>query len=377
MRDLGVLALRVHASRLSSPARVLDACSGSGIRSLRYIREAHAGIVWANDAQTQDSSVLGENLAEEVAAGTANVTVQDMRSVCAEAAAGSAEARFDLVDLDVFGACTLEEIRMAMSAVCETGGLMYLSSTDSTTAAGHNAAAAKAAWEAELVSHPAVNEQFLRVVAGAAARVARESGLEIKPVFSFFHSVSSTARVMVRVKKVRAPETVPKGEGSDIGFLAICGKCGQHGTVREEDAENAVCGGCGCGIGEDFKLSGPVWTGRMHNVETLREMRALARSEEDAVWKEAERATTKMINEGETPPLYYGLGDLAKRIGMSAPPRQRIFDELANRGHKASAAHCRPKVIKTSASLAELTDVARSCADDVVAMHAAAASSAK
>jgi tRNA G26 N,N-dimethylase Trm1 len=72
--------------------------------------------------------------------------------------------------------------------------------------------------------------------------------------------------------------------------------------------------------------------------------------------------------------LFYELGELARRCGTSAPPRQRIFDELARRGYSASPAHCRAKALKTDAPYAELLDATRTAAADVAAMHAAAAS---
>lgn len=401
VRDLGVLAARAHTERLARPLRVLDACSGSGVRSLRYLMEGAAGFVWANDAQTQESSVLAENFCGVLSEGRAKVSVatledvfQEVRGMATDAVTLGGEGEgsledvlFDLVDLDVFGACTSREMGLALDAVNPNGGLLYLSSTDSVSAAGHNKMAAEKAWGIDLKPHPAVNEQFLRVIIGTCARVAAEKGLEIKPVFSFFHSVSSTARVMVRVKavkEIKAPPEVAEAllkraerdRKDPIGYVSHCHACGANAVVKTAEAANATCGECGAEQGNgEYVVSGPMWVGRMQNVDSLRQMRALARglADNDSSWMESHRAITKLVDEANEAPMYYRLGDISKRIGASAPPRQRIVDELARLGFTSSAAHCRPKCIKTSAPYKVLLDATRTAVEDVKAMMAAAA----
>ena len=67
-RDLSTLAAAVHKQKQGS-LKVLDLMSGSGIRSARYLKQAGASLVHANDLnprlqQTQIINLLGPDLNE-------------------------------------------------------------------------------------------------------------------------------------------------------------------------------------------------------------------------------------------------------------------------------------------------------------------------
>lgn len=60
-RDLGVLAAKVYKKENES-LRVLDLLCGSGIRSKRYLEQAEADFVWANDGSPDTHSAILFNL---------------------------------------------------------------------------------------------------------------------------------------------------------------------------------------------------------------------------------------------------------------------------------------------------------------------------
>ena len=62
-QDLGVLAAYLHKkSKSKSKLRVLDTLHGCGIRSLRYLVEADADFVRANDGNNEYQRIILENL---------------------------------------------------------------------------------------------------------------------------------------------------------------------------------------------------------------------------------------------------------------------------------------------------------------------------
>lgn len=414
VRDLGILAACVLSrGRLNRPLKVLDACCGSGVRSLRYLKEAPVEFVWANDAQTNSAGVVSDNLASFVASGKAKITTSTLENIITEinksennsmedtvshkdsqmqAPEGvDAKLRFDLVDLDVFGACSVREIGLALDVINRSGGLLYLSSTDSVTAAGRNPDVARRAWEADPKWIPSVNEQFLRLVLGACAKAAAERELEIKPVFSYFHAASSTARLMIRVKNLKkssAPSQKKQARQSHvIGHVGHCKQCGQNLTFDLSEpkgmSEVSLFSCSRCGATQDdagqFIVSGPMWIGRLHNPDFCREMRSLSSrlhsNKND--WLNVRKIITQFITESAQPPQYYELGDIARRLRCSIPPRQRIADELARRRFTSSATHCKTKCIKTNAPYEELLSSVRAAANDVEAMIMAATSAEK
>ncbi len=143
---------------------------------------------------------------------------------------------------------------------------------------------------------------------------------------------------------------------------------------EEHPGDGTACGVCGATESDGLVLSGPMWIGRLQNVDFLREMRAIAsrRRAENKEWRQACDVIGKLIHEANEPPMYFELGQIARRIGASAPPRQRISDELARKGYSSSAVHCTPKCIKTSAPFAVVLQAARTAAEDVDAMMIAA-----
>ncbi|RRT76044.1 hypothetical protein GW17_00010368 [Ensete ventricosum] len=139
-RDLGVLSAALH--RLSLPPggglRVLDAMCGCGVRSLRYLAQAGAAFVWANDASEGCRPLILSNLS-----GHPRVTPQGDRSwVVTHLDANRVLAEnylrkefFDLVDVDCFGSDS-SFMRLAISTI-RKGGLLYVTSTDGYSSGGH------------------------------------------------------------------------------------------------------------------------------------------------------------------------------------------------------------------------------------------------
>ena len=197
IRDLGVLALAV----LGVPGpRVLDAMSGSGVRTLRYVLEGGASFVLANELM-EGEHPLEANLAPLVADGRCNVSHSDAIDLYLRGKLDG--TRFDMVDVDAFGTGQphLSEAWYALKA----GGLLYICATDSLTTKGENPHKAWSGYAATAQSFPACNEQGLRLVVATAFREAAARNLHAAPVFSYFHRPSSTFRVMMRLVRARRP----------------------------------------------------------------------------------------------------------------------------------------------------------------------------
>ncbi len=72
-RDLGVLAAAVYKKK-HGHLRVLDAMSGCGIRAARYLSQAQADFVWANDACRFLAPTISQNLSLCAATAVAPMT---------------------------------------------------------------------------------------------------------------------------------------------------------------------------------------------------------------------------------------------------------------------------------------------------------------
>ena len=135
-RDLGVLSASLY-KRSNGSLRVLDAMCGCGIRSLRYLVEADADFVAANDANDENRRVITENLSK-IERGEGD----ERRWVVTHMLANKAMIErymvgdfFDLIDIDSFGSDSAF-LRDAFNAL-KLGGLLYLTSTDGYSSGGH------------------------------------------------------------------------------------------------------------------------------------------------------------------------------------------------------------------------------------------------
>lgn len=135
-RDLGVLAASLY-KKSRGKLRVLDALCGCGIRSLRYLLEAEADFVLANDANDDYRDVIIKNLSR-VPGGSGNerrwtATHTDANRLMTECYLK--RDFFDLIDIDSFGSDS-SFLRSAMNAL-RLDGLLYVTSTDGYSSGGH------------------------------------------------------------------------------------------------------------------------------------------------------------------------------------------------------------------------------------------------
>ncbi|MEY3297003.1 MAG: tRNA ((26)-N(2)/guanine(27)-N(2))-dimethyltransferase [Cyanobacteriota bacterium] len=350
-RDLAVLVATLENERLGR-LRVLDAMTGSGVRPLRYLLEAGADWVWANEGNPDLTDILKANLAQ-VAPTRYRITHDDAQAVLFRCY--QERDFYDLVDIDNFGS-PAPHTSNALWAT-KIGGLLYLTSTDARSTSGHDPERSLKIYGASARSHPAVHEQGLRLLIGHAAQTAAARGLGIQPVFSLF--TGQVHRAMVRLVKR------PTLSSETYGFLAYCHRCGQFQTVAWRKLGQVACPECqgqpqssplsGSTIQEQTVshpsppiLSGPMWLGDLHHVPTLEAMATLA---QDWGWSSQVKVLNRMMAEVTLPPYYYPLGEVGRRGQMDIPNRDQLIAALQNQGYRATVPSCDPQAVKTDAPL--------------------------
>lgn len=110
---------------------------GCGIRSLRYLAEANADFVVANDANENTREIILGNLSR-VARGSGEGKRWEVNHLPATRLLAECYLRkdyFDLIDVDSFGSGS-SYLRVALDAV-KLGGLLYITSTDGLSSGGH------------------------------------------------------------------------------------------------------------------------------------------------------------------------------------------------------------------------------------------------
>ena len=316
--------------------------SGCGVRSLRYALEAGADWLWVNEGNPDTAPLLAHNLSQQLTSERYILTTRSVEQVFCEAL--HQQRYFDLVDLDGFGSPAAYLSNSIQ--VTRRGGLLYLTSTDSRSCAGHTPAASLRRFGAYARAHPAAHEQGLRLLLGMASQQALMQGWGIEPIFALCQK--SLYRVMVRL--------VPQSHWHEnqSGFIGHCHPCGHAEIVGWRALSRAQCSQPNCD--RPLTLSGPLWIGDLHQAQFLQAMEQLA-----VGWGWESCATLLAIMRAEIPfpPYFVTLAEIGRRAKIDIPKRDRLILALQAAGHPATITHINAQAIKTTASFQTCLEIAR------------------
>jgi tRNA (guanine26-N2/guanine27-N2)-dimethyltransferase len=347
-RDLGVLAAIVYRQQ-QAQLQILDGMSACGVRALRYLQEAEADFVWANDANPDIHSVLLANL-RVVPPCRYRITHQSAQAVLHQALVQ--QQYFDLIDLDAFGnplaflSASLQTLRF--------GGLLYITSTDGRSLSGQLPHQSMQQWGSYARSHPAVHEQALRMLLGSIYHQAMTLGYGIQPIFSLYSG--SVFRVMVQL--LAKPLAIQaKQPIAHYGFLGYCHQCGEFQTVDWRSLGRVRCN-CAIAAGAEIApvVSGPLWLGELHSADWLQALRDLAIERR---WSDQATLIDRLRSEVGMPPYFYTLGEVGRRGKMDIPQRTHLQRAIMAAGYRFSRTHIDPEGFKTDATWATCLSLAQ------------------
>jgi tRNA (guanine26-N2/guanine27-N2)-dimethyltransferase len=339
VRDLGVLAALVYQQQ-HHQLRVLDVMAGSGIRSLRYYLESNADFVWVNEGNHEINPLLSANLHNNIPNECYQLTHHDAHRVFFDCF--QKRDYYDLVDVDCFG--TAAPYLSTMLWATKIGGLMYLTSTDGRTLVGRIPNKSLQAYGAYPRSHPALQEQALRLIIGTVVQQAGTKGLGVEPIFAFF--AGQTYRIMFRLLRYA------NLTAENYGFLGYCPQCGDYQVLNWRKLGKTNCSH----DRSTLTVSGPMWLAELHNIAYLEQMKAIA---EELQWFNVVKLLSIMIAEANLPPYYFTMRSLGQRGKLDLPPREKLIQALQQQGYQASATHINPEAIKTNADINTCLSIAK------------------
>ncbi|KAL1207922.1 tRNA (guanine(26)-N(2))-dimethyltransferase 1 [Cardamine amara subsp. amara] len=355
-RDLGVLSATLY-KRSKGSLRILDAMCGCGIRSLRYLAEANADFVIANDANDANRRIITDNLSQ-IERGTGD----ERRWVVTHMLANKAMIEryligdfLDMIDIDSFGSDSAF-LRDAFNAL-KLGGLLYLTSTDGYSSGGHRPYNSLAAYGAFIRPMPFGNEIGLRMLIGGAVREAALLGYHVTPLFSYYSYHGPVFRVLLRVHRGKLHED------RNYGFVTHCRLCGHSDTVRWDELGLMGCPCSDTKASSSLVVSGPMWLGPLHDASYVTEMLELAREwgwVSEGTGIDLEKLLSIMIEESDPrlPPGYTKMDEMASRAKMNSPSLKNMMSALVKEGYAVSRSHIIPNALKTDCPMSHFVRIA-------------------
>ncbi|EFJ08074.1 hypothetical protein SELMODRAFT_132457 [Selaginella moellendorffii] len=363
-RDLSVLAAIAY-KREHGQLRALDALCGCGVRAMRYLVQASADFVWANDACDHLRPGILDNLRAVAPPSCSScpterwkVSTQDANKLLL--GCYLADDYYDLIDVDSHGSNSVF-FGSALAAL-KRGGLVYVTSTDgfSCSKRPYNALASYGTFTRRL---PFINEIGLRMVIAGVVREAATRNLRMRPLFSHYSAHGPVFRIMLRMEH---------GEldlRTNYGFIAHCSECGAFQSVSWDELGQTSA----CSCSKKNTYTGPIWIGPLHNIAYLQTMSRVAK---ELNWiaspgfdmKKLDPETSKLTEvldvmlEESNPALpcgYIGLHEIASRGKIPTPRRDTLTRGLQKEGYVVSRSQIEPNSLKTNASVAECIHVAQ------------------
>ena len=335
-RDLSVAALKMYRLTREEDISICDAFGGSGIRGIRYSKEIE-GVSFAvvNDLNPLAVEQARENIQEN---GLSNV------KVCKEDAnllLHKCRGKFHVVDIDPFG--TPAPYVESAAASIKVGGMICVTATDTSALCGTYRKPCIRKYGAKPLRNEYCHETGLRILAGFLCRTFSKYKKCLD--FQFSHSTEHYMRLYALVDK-GAEKTDNTLE--NLGYIAHCPKClNRHVFKGIAPKIPLKCTECG----EGWNVGGPLWCGEIQNSDFIEGMMNLIPDLDINRENEALKLLKKCHDEANSPPTFYDMHAICRKLKVSAPSMDKIISAIKDGGYLVSRTHFNPNGVKTDAPL--------------------------
>lgn len=328
LRDISVAFLNAIGSKGNS---LIDCTSATGIRGIRYFKEAGiSGLTLLDTNEKAAKNTLKNLKKNRIKAVSLNIDLEKF-------AAGS-EQKFNIIDLDPFGS-PAPYIRDILK-ISEDGTIVMLTATDTAVLCGaHSKACVKQYASAPMHNH-LCKEAGIRILISYFMRKASEFnfGTELLISISDMHYM----RLFLRLRKgaQKAYDSMMQ-----TGFGAYCNSCFSFSCMPGiAPAISSVCHACG----SKTKLFGPIFLGKLNDKALAGKM--LKEMDESGCGYKTISAVCKELDT----PFFYHLPTLTRKLKTSSVPFHKVSEILEEKGFICTRTAFNESGIKTDAPIAEL-----------------------
>lgn len=339
-RDIAVLALQAYQNIVNRELEVSEPLAGCGVRGIRFAKEVR-GVrsVHINDVSEKACMLARHNVKLNGLEGRVFVSNEDANLFLSRH--GAPKSRFDFIDIDPFGS-PAPFLDSAIRAL-KDGGLLALTATDMAPLCGVYPRVALKKYGGVSLRTEYCHEIAVRLLSGSLAMTAAKYNIGIRLLFS--HSTRHYIRVyaLIEYGARRADETL-----ENMGYILHCFKCFHRETHPNMIllGRDAKCPECGSAL----RAAGPLWLGRLADIDFCRRMEENLRREEFShIGHEARKILSLVMSEVDAPTTYYVIDKICDKTGIPTPPIRDVILYLTNANYKAARTHFHAKGIKTDA----------------------------
>lgn len=341
-RDTAVLMLRAYQTKTSHPITVCEPMTGSGVRGIRLLLEAHP----------IDNMVLGDLNPSALRLARENARLNDLsdavniRELDANlllSLHSYPRGRFDYVDIDPYGSPS--PFIDASIMATKNHGIIALTATDMAPLCGVNKRACLRKYGGWPLNGEFCHETALRLMSGAMIRHAAVYEYGATPLFSYYadHYVRAYYRIDKGARRADA-------KLEQMGYIKYCPDCLHRETSKENRPQT-------CGCGSEMKVGGPLWLGELSDqiyteamIKDLENLDYLRDSK-------AENILRLVHGEYGYPVGFYVIDYICKLVGLKSIGTDAAVEAVESAGFDVTRVHYDPRGLKTNASAGELVEV--------------------
>jgi len=329
-RDISTILLKA-LNKNNKFSSVLDLTSATGVRGIRYMKEAGIKNGVFVDLDKKACSLTKQNLKlNKLNAKVINLPIQKLHIKLKE--------RFDVVDLDPFGS-PIPYLDYVFNFV-EDKSIVFVTATDTAVLFGAQPKACLKNYGSYTIHNEFQNEIGTRILIYRILRSASEFNFGIKVLFSL--AKRHYVRIAFQLKK-GAEEAYASNK--KVGYISYCYKCLERSYSK--------FGKEFCSKNHKLENAGPLWLGELFDKKLAKEAEKIARKQEN---KEAEKIFSIASEELEIP-FYYNLHYIAKKQKAKLLKNEEIINKLMEKGFKATRTIFCPYGIKTNAPVKEIKNI--------------------
>jgi tRNA (guanine26-N2/guanine27-N2)-dimethyltransferase len=318
-RDLSVVVAQWLISKRKKELSFCDGLAASGIRGLRFANEVDGDLnITINDWDKHCYDLICKNIEKlnNKKIEASNLNLNTLLS----------EKRFDYIDIDPFGS-PIYFINAAMGSI-KNNGIIAITATDTAALCGTYPKVCFRRYSANPLHSYIMKEVGLRILLGVLCREAGVFDKAIMPILSY--STDHYFRAYVRVNS-----GVSQANISMNNFRIVT------------PSELPWC------IFNNKKI-GPLWMGRLHNKNILKELRTILFEKKLNTKNLIYRQFDIFEEETDAPCFFYTTDCLASFFKKSPPRLESIFYSLKDRGFDVFRTQFSPTGFKTNATKNEI-----------------------
>ena len=338
LRDISVLFVKFFSMPNDS---LLDSTCATGVRGIRYIKEADIKKVIFLDINKDAAKNAQDNLKlNDIKTKVKNISIQEYCS--------SAEKEpFEFIDLDPFG--SPQPHINDIIKVAKDGTYLMITATDTAVLCGAHSNACLKSYFAEPMHNELCKESGIRILLGYITRVAATFNFGIEPVLSI--SDMHYMRVFLRLSH-GAKKAVSSIK--ECGFASFCNNCRSFeyakGTTPNIEQKCKFCK-------NQVRFFGPFYLGSINNKKKIDEI--ISYNAENNIiedHKSINEILIRISNELDIA-FFYSIPKITKSIGSVSASPDKIIKTLQNNGFLASRTQFDKDGIKTTANIEDIKKI--------------------